>query len=642
MKRQFLFQTCITLLLMAGPASAAWDISTVDSTGDVGLYTSIALDSDGHPHISYYDNTYDNLKYASFNGSTWDISTVDSTGDVGSDTSIALDSDDHPHISYYDATNGDLNYASFNGSTWDISTVDSTGDVGMYTSIALDSDGHPHISYCDVTNYDLKYASFNGSTWDISTIDSTGSVGSYTSIALDSDGHPHISYFDLGHDDLKYAAFNGSTWDISTVDSTGNVGIFTSIALDSDGHPHISYVDWNNDFLKYASFNGSTWDINTVDSTGNVGMHTSIALDSDGHPHISYYDNTYKDLKYAAFNGSTWEISTVDSTGDVGKYTSIALDSDDYPHISYYDNTYDNLKYAYYSNTAPVAEAGDDQAVIEIGSLIQLDGSESYDIDGDDITYSWTMSQKPDGSLAELSDPCAVDPNFIADIHGDYTVTLVVTDVFGAASQPDSVIVSFSNVKPVAVPGGNQAVVEGDTVYLDGSGSYDDNYDELSYNWNIVSKPPDSDAVLSNSNIADPCFVADKAGSYVISLVVNDGFVDSDAANVSVMAITNEAAATEELIDAIDTINSLDPSVFENRNLSGALTNKINAALELIDLGHYAEALNKLQNDILNKTNGCAETGAPDKNDWITTCSEQELVYTFVLEAIQYLEEAME
>ncbi len=31
----------------------------------------------------------------------------------------------------------------------------------------------------------------------------------------------------------------------------------------------------------------------------------------------------------------------------------------------------------------------------------------------------------------------------------------------------------------------------------------------------------------------------------------------------------------------------------------------------------YSEALNKLQNDILKKTNGSAETGEPDRNDWI-------------------------
>ena len=68
------------------------------------------------------------------------------------------------------------------------------------------------------------------------------------------------------------------------------------------------------------------------------------------------------------------------------------------------------------------------------------------------------------GQWEELSDPYAISPNFVVDVHGDYIITLVVTDILGAASQPVSMTVSFSNMKPVAVPGGNQAVVEGDTV----------------------------------------------------------------------------------------------------------------------------------------------------------------------------------
>ena len=47
MKRQFFFQTCIIVLLLAGPAFAlTWDINAVDSTGNVGTCTSIALDAD--------------------------------------------------------------------------------------------------------------------------------------------------------------------------------------------------------------------------------------------------------------------------------------------------------------------------------------------------------------------------------------------------------------------------------------------------------------------------------------------------------------------------------------------------------------------------------------------------------------------
>jgi hypothetical protein len=137
-----------------------WNIETVDPTGRAGEGTSIALDSNNYPHISYYDDTNDNLKYAKWTGSIWGIQIVDSSGGgIRGETSIALDSNDYPHISYYDAYNNwDLKYAKWTGSIWSLQTVDSTGNVGRYTSLALDTSNKPHISYYDYTNGDLKYA----------------------------------------------------------------------------------------------------------------------------------------------------------------------------------------------------------------------------------------------------------------------------------------------------------------------------------------------------------------------------------------------------------------------------------------------------------------------------------------------------
>jgi hypothetical protein len=69
-----------------------------------------------------------------------------------------LDSSGNPHISYYDASNGDLKYAYWDGSQWQIEVVESDGQVGEWTSLALDSAGNPHISYYDRSKGHLKYA----------------------------------------------------------------------------------------------------------------------------------------------------------------------------------------------------------------------------------------------------------------------------------------------------------------------------------------------------------------------------------------------------------------------------------------------------------------------------------------------------
>jgi hypothetical protein len=97
----------LVLLTPANPGSSStkfWFAQTVDSGGDVGYCSSLALDSNNFPHISYYDATNKDLKYAHWTGTAWDIQTVDSGeyawASVGGSSSLALDSADRPHISY--------------------------------------------------------------------------------------------------------------------------------------------------------------------------------------------------------------------------------------------------------------------------------------------------------------------------------------------------------------------------------------------------------------------------------------------------------------------------------------------------------------------------------------------------------------
>lgn len=335
------------------PFTLDWVSETIDSVGNVGVSyprTSLALDSNGRPHIAYTDAANEDLVYAHWNGVTWLTATVDSVGNVGEFASLALDNNEYPHISYKDGTNGAVKHAYWNGASWQTEVADASFGTFQFTSIALDSNGYPHISFFDFYYDQLKYAQWDGVSWQVETADNNGWVGEYNSLALDGSDQAHISYvhynFGPGSDELKYARWTGSSWISETVD-VGNVGDYSSLVLDGNGRPHISYYDRGNTALKYAYWDGATWQIETVDSSGEVGWHTSLALNSNGYPYITYYNRgSSYDLKLARWDGQNWRIETVDSQGSVGGANSLALDSEDQLHVSYYDYTNDKLKYA--------------------------------------------------------------------------------------------------------------------------------------------------------------------------------------------------------------------------------------------------------------------------------------------------------
>jgi hypothetical protein len=194
------------------------------------------------------------------------------------------------------------------------------------------------------------------------------------------------------------------------------------------------------------------------------------------------------------------------------------------------------------TNIAPIANAGSDQNVVT-GTVVTLNGSGSSDANGDSLTYAWTITSKPNGSSASLSNSNVVNPTFTADKAGNYVLSLIVNDgALNSSSRSMSVTASTANIAPVANAGSAQNVVVGATVTLNGAGSTDANGDSITYAWTVVSKPSSSSAALTNATTVNPTFVADAAGSYVFRLIVNDGTLSSTASTVTVTASTSNIA----------------------------------------------------------------------------------------------------
>ncbi len=196
------------------------------------------------------------------------------------------------------------------------------------------------------------------------------------------------------------------------------------------------------------------------------------------------------------------------------------------------------------ANSPPVADAGPDQTVF-VTDVVTLDGSGSADVDGDALSFNWSLIALPPGSATSLDDPLAVMPTFNADQPGEYIAQLIVNDG-QADSAPDTATVTTANSPPVADAGTDHTVFKGDTVTLDGSGSNDVDGDPLTYRWSFTSVPPGSGAALSDATAVAPQFTADHSGLYVVQLIVNDGQVDSDPATVSITAENRPPVAVAE------------------------------------------------------------------------------------------------
>lgn len=125
---------------------------------------SIALSPAGTPMWTYYDSTNGDLKFTSCFDSACSSGTIstspDTGGTVGLYSSLAVATDGRPVVAYYDSTNGDLKVLKCGNiqctSANVITTLDSVGTVGSRPSLALPADGIPIISYYDTTNGALK------------------------------------------------------------------------------------------------------------------------------------------------------------------------------------------------------------------------------------------------------------------------------------------------------------------------------------------------------------------------------------------------------------------------------------------------------------------------------------------------------
>ena len=191
-------------------------------------------------------------------------------------------------------------------------------------------------------------------------------------------------------------------------------------------------------------------------------------------------------------------------------------------------------------NHAPEAHVGAGQVVNE-GSLVALDGSASFDPDGDPLTYQWVQTGGPTITLtgADTAQASFTAPSLPGGVGGSVALTFQLTVSDGALSAMDEVQVTVEqdNHAPIADAGEPQTVRPGSVVTLNGTSSYDPDNDPFGYQWVQVSGPS---VTLQNATSATPSFTAPQVGTTTMlafRLTTSDGQLLSDPDDVVITVI---------------------------------------------------------------------------------------------------------
>jgi hypothetical protein len=399
-------------------------IEVVDDTDYVGKYASLALDSHGYPHIAYYDTGMmdfcndEKVRYAAWDGSQWHIDLVDE-GCLGNYPSIALDAQDVPHISYFNESSDDMMLADWDGDAWHTYTpywLPGFGYSGYPSSLLSDSQGRLHLAFIAGAvggGGTLWYTRKIGDAWEPLVELDTLPGATRLSMVLDGNGNPHLAYYHHHYDDglslyvskLRYIRFDGSAWlgmeEITDMDYLA----WTSVLVGTDGYPRIAYrvngaaaligktaAGWGtpaaipgtdnvermylgqaaSDTLGLTFFSrGNLFNVTNappslvwsapseIDKTGYTAEHIAMAASPAGDLHVVYTDYYEKQLRYAHRPaGGAWQIETLLEAGDdlLIRATDIDLDNSGRPNIVYQEyNEIDQrsaLEYLFWTGSA--------------------------------------------------------------------------------------------------------------------------------------------------------------------------------------------------------------------------------------------------------------------------------------------------
>jgi len=342
------------------------------------------------------------------------------------------------------------------GLTPDLSIANGYGSQGWSTSPTfpgIDSDSYYSITFTVESGWAVNLASM-----DIS-YSSPFAPPRVNAVEIRYAGDGYSTVFLQGG-----VGFSGDEHTISFADLTGLTGTveFRLWAYSADSLTALFLLDNDNHFPIAGSpvgavrFNGDVVPVTPPDIPPtalagldqNVRVGQTVHFDGSG----SFDDNTEStalDYSWSIISrpsGSTATLTGADTATpsfvvDVAGTYDVQLVVTDEAGLS---STPDHVICSS-ANLAPTSVATVDFSLVIIGKTAHLDGSTSHDPELDQLSYSWTITAKPLGSVATLVNSATATPTLTPDVAGVYQVTLVVSDFIGPGT-PASVQITATTV----------------------------------------------------------------------------------------------------------------------------------------------------------------------------------------------------
>ena len=200
-------------------------------------------------------------------------------------------------------------------------------------------------------------------------------------------------------------------------------------------------------------------------------------------------------------------------------------------------------------NNPPFCDAGGDQAGVQ-GDTFVLDAGDSFDADGDSLTYEWRVTDRPDGSVSTIASAASIEASFTADAVGEYRIRLRVSDGIDECEQTITITATSPNRAPECSASAAGELVAGEPVTLDASATIDPDGDALIYQWRIVERPEASTTTIDAVTLKITTFTPDVAGTYRIKVTANDGEATCDQTIDIVVESANEPPVCDAGSDA--------------------------------------------------------------------------------------------